>query len=64
MADCITDTKLAAVLRSGLDGAQDITPSSLPRLHDECAVSPALAQIDAHFQTTPVMVTEQAGLRT
>ena len=30
MADYITDTGLAAVLRSGLDGAQVIPPSSLP----------------------------------
>ena len=32
MADHITDSRLAAVLRSGLDGAQDTPPSSLPQI--------------------------------
>ena len=47
MADYITETGLAAVLRSGLDGAQDTSPSSLPGFHDKRPVSPAVAAIDA-----------------
>jgi len=61
MADYITDTGLAAVLRSGLDGAQDTTPSSLPGFRDERPVFPALALIDAQVHTTPVRATEQAA---
>jgi len=61
MADYITDTRLAAVLRSGLDGAQDTPPSSLLRFRDERPVSPAVAPIDAQVHTTPVRATEQAA---
>jgi len=61
MADYITDTGLAAVLRSGLDGAQDTPPSSLPGLRDERPVSPAVAPIDAQVHTTPVRATKQAA---
>jgi hypothetical protein len=61
MADYITDTGLAAVLRSGLDGAQDTPPSSLPGFRDERPVSPAVAPIDAQVHTTPVRATEQAA---
>jgi len=61
MADYITDTGLAAVLRSGLDGAQHTPPSSLPGFRDERPVSPAVAPIDAQVHTTPVRPTEQAA---
>jgi len=61
MADYITDTGLAAVVRSGLDGAQDTPPSSLPGFRDECPVCHAVAPIDAHVHTTPVRATEQAS---
>jgi len=61
MADYITDTGLPAVLRSGLDGAQDTPPSSLPGFRDERRVSPAVAPIDAQVHTTPVRGTDQAA---
>jgi len=61
MADYMTDTGLAAVLRSGLDGAQDIPPSSLPGFGDKLPVSPTVAPIDAQGHTTPVRVTKQAA---
>jgi hypothetical protein len=64
MADYITDTGLAAVLRSGLDGAQDTPPSSLPGFRDERPVSPAVAPIDAQVHTTSVRATEQAARTT
>jgi len=57
MADYITDTGLAAVLRSGLNGAQDTPSSSLPGFRDERSVSSAVAPIDAHVHTTPVRAT-------
>jgi len=64
MADYITDTGLAAVLRSGLDGHAQVTPpSSLPGFRDERPVSPAVAPIDAQVHTTSVRATEQ-GART
>ena len=59
MADYITVTGLAAVLRSGLDGAQDTPPSSLPGFRDERPVSPAVALLDAQVQTTPVRATNK-----
>ena len=61
MSDYITDTGLAAVVRSGLDGAQVPPPSSLPGFRDERPVSPAVAPIDAQVHTTPVRATEQAA---
>jgi len=61
MPDYITDTGRAAVLRSGLDGAQDSIPSSLPGFCDQRPVSPAVAPIDAQVHTTPVRATEQAA---
>jgi len=61
MIDYITDTGLAAVLRSGLDGAQDTPPSSLPGFRDERPVSPAVAPIDSLGHTTAVRATEQAA---
>jgi len=61
MADYITDTGLAAVLRSGLDGAQDTPPSSLPEFRDERPVSPAVAPLDAQVHTTLVRATEVAA---
>jgi len=61
MAAYITDTGLAAVLRSGLDGAQDTPSSSLPGFRDEQLVSLAVALIDAQVHTTPVIATEQAA---
>ena len=57
MADYITDTGRAGVLRSGLDGAQDSPPSGLPGFRDERSVSSAVAPIDAHVHTTPVRAT-------
>jgi len=61
MADYITDTGLAAVLRMGLDGAQDTPPSSLPRFHNKRLVSPAVAPIDAQAHTTRGRETAQAA---
>jgi len=61
MADYIADTGLAAVLRSGLDGAQDTPPSSLPGFRDERPVSSAVALIDAQVHTSRVRATEQAA---
>jgi len=64
MADYITDTGLAAVLRLGLDGTQDTPPSTLPGFRDERLVAPPVAAIDAHVHTTPVRATEQAARTT
>jgi len=61
MADYSTDTGLAALLLSGLNGAQDPPPSSLLRFPDERPISPAVAPIDVQVHTTPVRVTEQAS---
>ena len=61
MADYVTDTGLADVLRWGLDGAQDAPPSNLHGFRDERRVSPAVAPIDAQVHTTLVRVTEQAA---
>ena len=61
MAVYITDTWLAAVLHSGLDGAQDTPPSSLPGFHNKRPGSPAIAPIDVQVHTTLVRSTEQAG---
>jgi len=61
MADYITDTGLAAVLCSGLDGAQATPPSSLPGFRIQRRVSPTVALIDAQVHTTPVSATEQAA---
>jgi len=61
MADYMTDTGLAAVLLSGLDGAQDTPSPSLPGFRDERPVSPAVAPIDAQVHTTPLRATEQAA---
>jgi len=52
MADYITDTWLAAVLRLDLNGAQDTPPSSLHRFRDKRPVSPAVVQLDAQVHTT------------
>jgi len=61
MADYITDRGLGAVLRSGVDGAQDTPPSSLPGFRHKRPVSPAVAPIDVQVHTTPVRATEQAA---
>jgi len=61
MADYITDTGLAAVLRSGLDGAQDTPTSSLPGFCNKRPVFFAVAPIDAQVHTTPLRATEQAA---
>jgi len=61
MADYITDTGLAAVLRSGLDGAPDTPLSSLHGFRDERSVSPAVPPIDPQVHTTRVSATEQAA---
>ena len=60
MADYITDTGLPALLRSGLDGAQDTPHASLPGFHDEHPVFLALPAIDVQVHTMPLRVTEQA----
>jgi len=64
MADYSTDTGLAAVLRSGLDSAQDTPPSRLFRFCDKRPVSPVVAPIDAQVHTTPVGDTEQPSRTT
>ena len=61
MPDYITDTRLATVLRSGVDGPQDTRPSSLPRFREQSRVSPEVAPINAQVHTPPVRVTEQAA---
>jgi len=61
MPDYITDTKLPAVLHSGLNGSQDTPPSNLLGFRDERLVSPAFPPIDAQIHTTPVRATEQAA---
>ena len=58
MADYITETGLAALLHSGLDGGQDTPPSSLPGFCDERTFSPTVAPIEAQVHTTPVRATE------
>jgi len=58
MVDYITDTGLAAVLLSRLDGALETSPSSLPGFCEERLVSPPVAPIDAEVHTTPVRPTE------
>ena len=60
MAD-ITHTVLAAVLHSGLDGAKDTTPSSLPGFGDKRPVPLGVAPIDVQVHTTGVRATEQAA---
>jgi len=57
IVDYIRDTGQAAVLRSGLDGAQDTPSASVPGFCDERPFSPAVAQIDAQVHTTPVTAT-------
>jgi len=64
MADYLTDTGLAAELRSGLVGAQDTPPSRLPRFRDKHPVSPTVAPIDAQVHTTRVRATQQAARTT
>ena len=54
MANYISDTGLAAVLRAGLDVAQDTLPCSLPGFRDERPVSPAVTLIDPQVHTTSV----------
>ena len=61
IADYITDTGLAAALRSGLDGAQDTPPSSLRGFRDQGPISPAVAPIDTQVLTTSVRATERAA---
>jgi len=61
MADYLTDPGLAAVLRSGLDGAQDTPPSCLPGFRYEPPLSPAVTQLPAQVHTTPLRPTEQAA---
>jgi len=61
MADYITETGLAAVLGSGLDGPQDTPHASLPGFRDERPVSHLVAPLDVQVHTTPVRATEQAA---
>lgn len=64
LAEYMTDSGVAAALRSGFDGGRDTPPSSLPVIRDERPVSPAVAAIDVQVHTTPVGVTEQAARTT
>ena len=64
LAEYMTDSGVAAALRSGFDGGRDTPPSSLPVIRDEGPVSPAVAAIDVQVYTTPVGVTEQAACTT
>jgi len=61
MADYITDTRLAAVLLSGLDGGQDTPPCSLAGCLEELPLYPTVAPMDAQVNTTPVRATKQAA---
>jgi len=61
MADYITDTGLAAVLRLGLDGAKETPLSSLPRFHAKRSVSPEVPVIDVQVHITPMRATDQAA---
>ena len=61
LAEYLTDSGVAAALRSGFDGGWDTLPSSLPIIRDEHPVSPAVAAIDVQVHRTPVGVTEQAA---
>ena len=63
-AEYMTDSGVAAAVRSGVDGSRDTPPSSLPVNRDERSVSPAVAAIDAQVHTTPVRAREQAACRT
>ena len=60
----MTDSGVAAALRSRVDGSRDTPPSSLPVNRNERSVSPAVAAIDTQVHTTPVGATEQAARRT
>jgi len=61
MGDYSNDTRLAAVLPSGLDGARDTPPSSLPRFPEESSVCRTMAPLDAQGHTTAVSATKQAA---
>ena len=56
----MTDSGVAAALRSGLDGGQDTTPSSLPVIYDERPASPAVAPEQAACATEPPSTTLSA----
>ena len=47
LAEYMTDSGAAAMLRSGVDSSRDTPSSSLPVNRDKCPVSPAVAAIDA-----------------
>ena len=64
MADNITDTGLAAVLRLGHHGTQDTPPSSRQGFRDERLVSPLVPPIDVQVHTTSVKATKQAACTT
>jgi len=49
MADYITDTGQAAVLRSGVDRAQDTPPCSLLGFRDKHPVCPPLPRLMSRF---------------
>ena len=53
LAEYMTESGVAAELRSGLDGARDTPPSSLPVIHDERPASPAVAPEQAACATEP-----------
>jgi len=54
MADYTSDTGLAAVLCSGLNGAQDTPPSSLRGSRDERPAPLTIAPLDAEVHTSVV----------
>ena len=64
LAEYMTDSGVAAALRSGFDGGRDTPPSCLPVIRDERPVSPAVSAIDVQVHITPVGVTEQAARTT
>jgi len=61
MAEYITDIRLVALLRSGLDSTQGTPPCSQPGYRDERPLSSSFAWINAQVHTTPLRATEQAA---
>ena len=57
LAEYMTDSGVAAALRSGLDGGRDTPPSSLAVIRDEGPASPAVAPKQAARTTEPQSTT-------
>ena len=53
LAEYMTDSGVAAALRSGLDGGRDIPPSSLHLIRNERPASPAIAPEQVARTTEP-----------